>query len=749
MLCFSGFLNPIASLIKQSESQKQSEYSKQSSKLFPQPSTSLATPAVTSQIQPYKKPEKFSQDYFATPALSYQKPNTEKYSIVTTPLTSKPLQQQYTKANDSQLSAQEISSLLEKDDSLAQRVKDLLEDNASIRSEASEPLTKPANQQKIPTLLQSTSKDNKKTVEKQHSNCTTASEPEHDEHIVLSDASLCSTNEKSATAKVLNQTNPMMKTLNLFSDSGFNIGNLTDVSNLGDPLESLNASGATEYGDLPETVDIPPDIVQRLHNMRLISQQQQHKVDPLEQSNFVTTSDPDAIQALPVVSTTITSTNTLPISGDVRLHTGSNPTTPQFPIEKEKLKQLQSYIEKKTGVQTVSPLVVGTDIIKKSVQEPNSASKLDNQPTPVSKATLMTAGTSSAISSAGTSTLLAATPLAKGEIESVPTLASIQQGDATPNPSSNMLQFDSSQRCDPEGMSPPVNSTAASLAIVKAAVPTVQLSSSSETKQNFLPPTGVSEAEDESYLSENLTDESLLARIKLALSDSFSQQPDLLEKSSASVSSSIDSLAAHVKALLKEEVPKLVSTEDLETSNLSEVIENFEHTDLWKFVAQFMPSAAPVQIAGPLPRTKLNDSQLSSSEALEQDATLTDSGLDNSILERIRAEFKKSIHYVPSVDSATTSETDKSQPISHLKLVDSVDTSGMELPAHVTVKSVSSTQPQATPPVSTATNLHIIDEEPMAVDPIPGIPDFTPSVIQRSSPTVPFLGQSYQVKVWI
>ena len=736
--CVLVHLNPVASLIQHSENQKQSENSNQSGQLSHDLSPPLGTPAVSAQAS--KTIDNYPHDYFTTPALYHRKQEKEKHSFGATSLTSNSHQMRYDKSHNAQLSAEDISSLLEKDDSLAQRVKNLLEDNGSIRSDSSETFPKLDNNQKIPTLLQSTSREKKTSVEKQLSSSTTASQ--HDEHLALSDASLCSTNEKPTPTTVLNQSNPMLKTLNLFSESGYDMGNLTGISNLGDPLESLNTSAGTEYGELPETVDIPKDIVHRLNNMRLISHQQQSRFNSNanitrsvsnDNSAFIQESSGVAAQcSMPTVCIN-SSTKPVPISGDVRFHAGSNPTTPQFPIEEEKLKQLQSYIEKKTGLPIVSPLVVNTD----GVSMPSVCSIAPSQTTNIpqaSEATPITVGVSSTFSSAGTSALLAATPVIIPELDSV-RLVSSKQVETTPKPPPSNLQFDSSQRCDPEGMSPPINSTTAPLATNKTAVVDTQSSSKLISNQSALTAT---EADN---LSENLSDESLLARIKSALSDSYSQNPDQLEKSGTSLTSSIDSLAAHVKALLKEEVPNLVSEENHETSNLSEAIENFEHTELWKFVAQFLPAAVPSQMAGSQPHANVPNAF--SGDTVKQDPAITNSFSDNSILERIRTELKKSSfrEELSEESSTSTIQSEKPEAITDRKLVYTAEKIEQSYdPVETKSPQVQSSNSTRFPVTTTAqSNLHIIDEEPLQMDPIPGIPDFAPSVLKQSSPTGPFL----------
>ena len=700
----------------------------------------LCTPLKVTQRQPnFSKnanADKLSSDYFVTPAISHQvKPHVGSYSFSKTPTSSLHHQLPSYGRNKEQLSAQDISSLLEKDDSLAQRVKDLLEDNASIRSEASDqtfPKSTAKKPQSIPALLQQ--KSDTEQPEKQRSSTTgsdRASEPCQDEHIVLSDASLGSAND----AKAFNHPDDMLATLNLFSDSGFNAGNLTCNSvGAGDALESLNASRGTEYGELPDSVDIPKDIVNRLQNMRLISQQSQNEPIP-KPTNVSEPNVPESSSATNIIPVTtyankpIVNPSVQPISGDVKYYVGSNPTTPQFPIEEEKLKQLQSYIEKKTGQPTVSPLVAGTDL---STNDQLLQNKVSTSTSVATSTKLLDAVSTSfpptSVSSAGTDSLQTITSITRQELI---TSSSAKDCALSGGSKVNPLHFDSSQRCDPEGMSPPVNTNALPLASSKPVTSSVKIGTSS-----IFPPPNVSgpeKVEDDSYLSDNLTDESLLARIKSALSDSFAQRSfsSQLDKSDASLSSSIDSLAAHVKALLKEEVPKLLPVEEQETSNLSEVIENFEQTELWKFVAQFMPSAS-VPYDKSLPQILIDDASLP--ETIKDEDTMTESTLENSILERIRAEIRKSSFYTEP-DTVSPSKNRKEPSPERENIVERPKPS--QVPVVATRPSVI-TKPNELITAQTS-NLHVIDEETPHVDPIPGIPDFSPSVLQQSSPSAPFM----------
>ena len=716
-LVFLESTNPVASLIKYSQHQTHSSDHTSQPTTY---ETDLCTPAIST-----RKVDRTvvfsSQDHFVTPAISHRtKPQSNVYSFLTSPSSAKHDQLPSLSYKSNLLPSQDLPSFFEKDDSLAQRVKDLLEDNVSIRSESSDRMSQKAvqNASNIALLSKNALKPNKSQSTENVVSSTIASKlirmPGSEDKIDVCDTS----NKRETNAKVIS---PSSATWHLFDDSGFEIEGLYNpLIGTTDLLRSLDTSRGTEYGELPEAVDIPQQIVSRLNNMKLLTQNNCEIKDDLpprsqnlQSLDMTTSKSVSTVHAPPTKeNVAVTSSLSVPIAGNVKFHLGSNPTTPQFPIEEEKLQQLQSYIEKKTGVPSVSPLVAGAESSSKILPQNVTVNLAE---TPVT--TDVTVHADSRASKQPTVGMKL--PLK----ETVQVVVSTGAGGVTP------VHFEELQRCDPEGMSPPINNLAGPVSLAKSENVREKKTSPDEKKMYQ------HDSDSTSHLSEDLADKSLLARIKSALSESSPEQsihskPTNHDTSEVSLSSSIDSLAIQVKELLKEEAPKLASLDDQQdNSNLSEVIENFEQTELWKFVAQFLPSAGE-QLA----RSVLSKSNGDTGEAAHHDDTITDLSLEKSIIEKIRSEIQQSFQ----------KDTDGSKVLNqeHEKESSFVDATENAKPTSTTVRPPLP-QPQSSgifpvidagihPKESSESILDVIDEEPLNVDPIPGIPDFSTSVVEPS-----------------
>ncbi|XP_076811187.1 uncharacterized protein LOC143455227 [Clavelina lepadiformis] len=578
-------------------------------------SEDLCTPAMTSQRGKFHASNAANSSmnwHFLPPAMKDQNTKDSMLLQMSTTLhssgISKDSSQQEGYFNDRGISVQNLSNILEKDDSLAQRVQDLLEGDRmnkaqSLQSDASLLSDKVTVRDERSRSYQS-DESYKPLPEATLSESDTICESELSEKIQLSD------NGISATPK-LTTPSMLLKTLNLLGESSFDTSHFTEPQLAAETLDSLNTSKGTEYGDLPDAVDIPHDIVKRLQNMRMIGKESSPTTQPPKSAWM----KPSTSQPVLMNKGTTQLSGGVPISGDVQFYTGSNPTTPQLPVEEDKLKQLQSYIEKKTGIPQISPLVVTETatatpdayVQVNNVDVPTSCkSQKDVSPSP-DNPTVSTdnqnVGNVSVNLTFGSPENLTTVPISQMEISEHPLVFSSNSSPSSPK------NVDNIERSEPEGMSPPVLNAASASSGQKLALAGDK---SKEALDSGLTRANTSSIKDkrvtkhkpldnlaanQSHFDESLADESLLERIKTVLSDSLSQKQFgsnvAVEQSELSLASSIDSLAVQVKALLEEEMPHMMeNNEDLETSNLSEAIEKFENTDLWKFVAQFLPTAA-------------------------------------------------------------------------------------------------------------------------------------------------------------
>ncbi|XP_078495966.1 LOW QUALITY PROTEIN: uncharacterized protein LOC144751905, partial [Ciona intestinalis] len=531
------------------------------------------------------------------------------------------------------LSVEMMTNILEKDDSLAQRVRELLEDEKS--SEQSEPdlLKEHSTTNQFPELLQTKTP----TPVEQHQDPTTKTT---ETEIVKTSVALSfpsSSKPSLKESKDLPTSKPDVHTVDNKVDAP-SIPQSTSITRSDrlsfDPLFSLNSTRSTEYGDLPDAVDIPQDIVDRINSLRM----SQREENALSIATMIETQPKyawsDTKQALNPVSSVAPQTlgveskytnlnkqtsNTnqdqptqlsggIPIAGDVQYHTGSNPITPQFPVEEDKLLQLHTYITKKTGSSSISPLVSGNT----RLPSPPDYSSVTND---VQDLPIVSSSSSLPVSH--------------------PITVDVDVAHDVEDP----VDVIGSERKEPEGMSPPIT-TAAPLSTLSKSIPDNTMYRNATIPKNSFPQSG-NENPDKSF-----ADESLLAKIKSVLSDSMMSQMDesqdpniLVSGEERSINSSIDSLAVQVKALLEEEIPLALngSGNEMDQSNLSEAIENFENTEIWKYVMQFLPTVESGR--------DMADGNRSEAYSNKQETTgngsLDDSAIGNSFLERVRFEYRK------------------------------------------------------------------------------------------------------------
>nr|CAB3221267.1 Alstrom syndrome protein 1 homolog [Phallusia mammillata] len=625
------------------------------------------------------------------------------------------------------LTMEQLSNILEKDDSLAQRVQDLLDDDYERKScESLDHVTVNSNTDneylKDPTVKASLTEFD---VQEQDSAFTTLEGVDHSDTI------------DHNVPEMLKQTLPPFET-----DMDKIISCLSRKS---DPFGSLNTSKSTEYGDLPDTVDIPPDIIQRLNNMRLLDKNNVSPKEAWVEPSSKTGISLDSQRPIEAVKDAKVESEA-PISGNVQYHLGSNPSTPQFPIDEENLKQLQTYIEKKTGEPTISPLVAGSlipqshvnstsplvdgDYFKRTVVTPSLATVGEEQPVQQDTAT-----------SSGLNRLTVETSAI----------------DPLLYPNSNVVDSENLKRSEPEGMSPPVVNAAGNLLrttsstakcgekqSLEAAGQIIRQTSLDEGKDTFphidkreLVSKDVSNAEDQ-IVDTSLADESILARIKSVLSESISRQhigssicapSHGVVRSDASFASSVDSLAMQVKALLLEEVDNKNENPETSQANLSQVIENFEQTDLWKYVRQFLPPGdlnQEMEVQKDEDDTHANESS-------------PDVSLNHTLLAKIRAEFEKekAIH-VPFVQGDSTKPLVEMLPTPQRQHTDVQNLTQRPETTSLQKTSVRMQQPnKGFKPGQEATGSpqtsHLVVENMLRTgkshtETIPGIPDFSRSV---------------------
>ena len=596
--------------------------------------------------------------------------------------------------NEDPLAEGNLSSLLEKDDSLAERVRSLLEEDSEEKSDGPKQLLRSSDK-----TGQSGSSDPAVTRSRLTPDFSPLPGGVRDDR---GDSTFPGTAEVSSDDAAKNRFVGTRRRSFDFEDI------VSSLPRPSDPFGSLNTSKSTEYGDLPDAVDIPADLVKRLNNMRMLDrghvtkeawvERSSGEMDERFSSNLwsaTPTTVNVSIEAQPVdapivsqsVAAAASLSGGLPIAGDVKYHVGSNPVTPQFPVEEESLRQLQTYIESKTGLPAISPLVEGLEVAdngENTVRPPCSANV---QLTVVASAGLPKSASRKCYYSSNRTE-----PKITETLPEVPrTAPSLVLSHKTPDFSAGSLEEVShvpdvgyDMRREPEGMSPPILTAAAPSRSQALHQLTASGGSASKQKNDsehsskqkngseHSPqiPNAVNDSdrkEDsssnnhgsrsqataenaDSVLDQSLADESILARIKSVLTESMSRQKFGSsfcnastteaggEQSDLSLASSVDSLAVHVRALLEDEMRGAAEHDDddpLQVSNLSEAIENFENTDLWKFVRQFLPSAAADPAPDPSP------GPVSAADGLDTSIAASESSLANSLLQRIRAEFKK------------------------------------------------------------------------------------------------------------
>nr|XP_002127193.3 uncharacterized protein LOC100178629 isoform X2 [Ciona intestinalis] len=531
------------------------------------------------------------------------------------------------------LSVEMITNILEKDDSLAQRVRELLEDEKS--SEQSEPdlLKEQSTTNRFPELLQT---ETPTSVKQYQDQTTKTTETEITKTSVASSSpssSIPSFKESKdfPTSKPVHTIDNKADTPSIPQPQSTSITRSDRLSF--DPLFSLNSTRSTEYGDLPDAVDIPQDIVDRINSLRM-SQREENALSIASiietQPKYAWSDTKQAINHVPssapqtsVVVSKYTSLNKqtsntnqdqptqlsggIPIAGDVQYHTGSNPITPQFPVEEDKLLQLHTYITKKTGFSSISPLVSGNARLPSPPDYSSVTNDAEDLP----------------VVSSSSSSLPVSHPITVDVAHDV----------------EDPVDVIGSERKEPEGMSPPIT-TAAPLSTLSKPIPDNNLYRNLNVPNNFFPQSGIKNP-DKSF-----ADESLLAKIKSVLSDSMMSQMDesqdpniLVSGGERSINSSIDSLAVQVKALLEEEIPLALngSGNEMDQSNLSEAIENFENTEIWKYVMQFLPT---VESGRDMVDGNRNEAY-SNKQETTGNGSLDDSAIGNSFLERVRFEYRK------------------------------------------------------------------------------------------------------------
>nr|XP_039259032.1 uncharacterized protein LOC120335567 [Styela clava] len=507
----------------------------------------------------------------------------------------------YNTADLSNLSG--LSKILKADDSIADKVRCLLEEDNDAESMEKPELLSIANEN-APT--DSEIKEKMLTLFKDVENSTETADQEHIPPGDMNTELEVETQDEKEESIEEEQMDKSDDTVKLSSaDISILRGNRDDLGNPeGNGAEDkpiqlrqdssddiMNISDSTEYSDLPKVVDNP------MKNSR---------------SNIASNSYPVLSEYMKKVTKTSSDESSsensnAKITGNAKFYSDSDPNTPQFSDDPEKLQHLEKYVQR-----------------RQHEHEPEKLSELgSHQPSNTRLETLRSGGGPIHSTPFSYPRQLPLSKLSESEIPNgtlnstkAPSLSKV---DSLPTPVE--------KRCSHES-----NITLRSRnSDVNNATPTEELihESLAGSATNY----------SQLDLPANLGDEEILEKVKRAVA--VNQDEKFTNSKSSglrgphtvsehSIASTVDSLAAQVKNLLREEsAQQHMITGDLsdinvneisQHSNFSDEISNFEKTNLWKYTRQFLPGAlTPSREIQPL--TKFGQSSPMQAREIDTDSS--------------------------------------------------------------------------------------------------------------------------------